>query len=529
VQPDLDTGVPPGPDTVNDVIVPTEVTDTTPDSSAHDALDSELATDVSGDVGPDEVLDTSVEPNCTSPFVYLKDKQFRLGNQPFVPISVNYIFDIRHTPTDEYYIGPHSAFCTTPAGCCNDAPSCRAAAQEQLAQIKALGFNSLRVVGLAVIPQDGTVVLDCSHQWPDWLDYCPKEARLVMSPPDPRGLALIADALTLVKEAGLKAILLAGHGAVDADLVRDHYATYLQALAAHLVDEPTVFAYDLTNEPVYEFANKDIDKVAANAIGRAWYDAMRAGSPRHMVTMGLAEIGTVRHWDPGAVPLDFTSFHIYGSGKWKDADRDHLSTFLAWAGREPYPTMVGETGLGVEPGALTETDQWEFAQHALDTAWACGAMGLQWWLYRDVHWGPPGEHYGLVRWDATVRPAAQPFTTFTPVIPRPACLQPAYLGNAPDGIFHTRGRLIREDGTPVANGYVSGHKCLSGGYEWTLSQADGTYDLRSTNPINELEVTAAGLSVENTELLCNLVAPGDITLRALPLSMAVSTPSSCPR
>jgi len=36
--------------------------------------------------------------------VYLKDRQLWLGDAPYVPISVNYIFDIRRDPADDYSI-----------------------------------------------------------------------------------------------------------------------------------------------------------------------------------------------------------------------------------------------------------------------------------------------------------------------------------------------------------------------------------------------------------------------------------------
>src|SRR5690606_14392601 len=154
--------------------------------------------------------------SCDSPYIYLKDKSFWLGNTPFVPLSVNFIFDIRHTAEGEYYIAPHHANCDSPAGCCNDAPTCLAAAREQLPPVKDRDFNPIRLVGLALIPApDRALALDCAHQWPDWLDYCPRDGMLDAWPVDPRGLDLIADAVALVKEAGLRAILLAGHHDLD--------------------------------------------------------------------------------------------------------------------------------------------------------------------------------------------------------------------------------------------------------------------------------------------------------------------------
>ncbi|MCB9734860.1 MAG: cellulase family glycosylhydrolase [Deltaproteobacteria bacterium] len=525
------------PDVAADTLVTPDTSDTadttvvdTADTSVVDTRDTADTADTRDTTPPgDDAADATQPGHCTSPFVYLRDGQLWRGDAPFVPVSVNYIFDIRHTPEDDYYIAPHSSFCDTPSGCCDTRETCLAAARAQLAQIAAMGVNSLRVVGLAVVPEDGTVVLDCAHQWPDWLDYCPKSAHLVMDPPDPRGLALIDDALALVAEAGLNAVFLAGHHALDADGVKDRYAAYLTTLAGHLADDPTVFAYDLMNEPVYELEQRDIDKLSAHAIGRAWYDAVRAGSRRAMVTWGLAELGAVEHWDPGVLPMDFVSWHIYGSGRWTADVRDYLSMFLAWPRTQPLPWLVGETGLSVEDGGPSEYEQSLFAQHALDTTWACGGMGLQWWLYRDTYWGPTGRGFGLVRRsDGAERPAAEVFRDFTPTWPRPACPAPAYSGSAPDGTFLTTGRLVREDGSPVAGGFVSGHKCFTGGYDWTLSRADGTFELRSTGAIAELSVTAPGLSREGAAVLCGAVQPGDITLKALPLDMRTSAPSSCP-
>jgi hypothetical protein len=502
--------------------------------------------DGGSDGGADDGGSDGGQPSCESPFVYLKDKRFWLGNQPFVPVSVNYGFDIRYVSGADggksYFIAPLSSFCRVPVGCCDDPVSCRAAVQAQLAQVRSLGVNSLRIVGLAAVPEGGDLLLECGWQrLPDWIDYCPPEGKLVVTRPADlaAALQLIGDALSLVGEAGLKAVLLAGHGHVDADEIPDggvpaagpiraQYAGYLAALAARFADQPAVFAYDLSNEPVYEFVNTSIDKADANAIGRAWYDAVRAGTKKQMVTMGLAEIGTVRHWDPGALPLDFTSFHLYGSAAFSQADRDFLATSYAWLGQEPFPNLVGETGVSVGDGGVTEAEQQAFAQFSLDTAWACGALGLQWWIYRDTAWSA-NDYFGLVRQDGTVRPAAGPFGTFVPVLPRPACAPPAYEGSSPGAAFHTRGRLVRENGTPVANGFVNGHKCFTGGYDWTLSNADGTFDLRSAWPIHELEVTAPGLSLETKDAACGLASDqGDITLRALPLSMAISPPSSCP-
>ncbi len=486
----------------------------------------EVAPDILTDIVPDTPLD------CTSPYVYLQDRQFRIGNEAFFPLSVNYIFDIRVTPQGEYFIAPGACFCDNPTFCCGDPASCRTAIREQLAQIKAMGMNSLRVVDLSIIPWGDSVALgSCSFQASTtdlWL--CGDDRKIVMWPINEVGFQMIADAMDLVAEAGLKVIFLAGHGKVDLPGVQDAYTHYLTALATRFADNPTIFAYDLTNEPIYEFAEKGPSKQDVNTLFGKWYAAVRAGTTRQMVTAGLAEIGTVQTFDPGVMPLDFVSWHIYSGWTWDSYARNHLSSVFTWIRNEPYPSMVGETGISVEDDGATEADQAAFARHVLNYARACRSMGLQWWLYRDVHWGPPGEHFGLVRWDGTERPAADAFRVFDPYAAGTvACAPPPYTGSSPQEDIITQGRLIREDGTPIANGFVSGHKCFTGGWDWTITGSDGRFALLSGTAINEIKATASGMSTAMAYSLCAAIPDvGDIVLQKLSLPMDVSTPPVCP-
>ncbi len=510
-------------------------TDASPDlETPVDSTISELL-EVNGDT-PDEVLDIvedstaqiEVIDPCASPFIYLKDRQFRLGNDPWVPVSVNYIFDVRLFSDGHYQVVPHHAFCSDNL-CCRDQETCLAEARAQLSQIKSLGINSIRIVGLEAIPIDGRLVMRCSEQkGPTWLDPCTAEQNLVLAPTNPQALQLIADALALAAEADLRVILLAGHGPLDAPVIRDDYSTYLTNLATRFADSPTIFAYDLANEPVYEMQVKDIDKEDLNAIVRDWYDAVRTGTPRQMVTMGLAEIGSVNTWDPGAMPLDFVSWHIYTGGKWTDKERNYMAIFNAWAGRDPRPALIGETGLTAEGDGFTDAIQQEFARYVLETSWACGLMGLQWWIYRDMTWNEYNQRFGLVRFDGTVRPAATEFAAFTPLLPRPPCPSPAYEGNNPGGHFFTEGRVLDPDGKPLRNAFIRGKMCFTGGADWTISKADGSFVLISEYPINQLKVTAPGLSVETRSILCGILNAGDVRLERLDLDMAISPPSTCP-
>ena len=83
-------------------------------------------------------------------------------------------------------------------------------------------------------------------------------------------------------------------------------------------------------------------------------------------------------------------------------------------------------------------------------------------------------------------------------------------------------------GKPLPNAFIRGKMCFTGGADWTISKADGSFVLISEYPINQLKVTAPGLSVETRSILCGILNAGDVRLERLDLDMAVSPPSTCP-
>ncbi len=476
-----------------------------------------------------------VDAACTTDFVYLKDKQLYRHGAPWFPVSVNFEFEIRHIPDASggpgtYFLAPAHSYCTDNV-CCSDPDTCHTMLQTMLAQVKSFGVDSLRMVSLALRPAtDGHLYFDCIDHVNGTITACTDADEPVTTSPD-LPLQLTDDAVALMKEQGFVGILLAGHGSVDGASSRDLYAAWLNLLASHYSDEPTIFAFDLMNEPQYEASNTGIAKTDANAIVRTWYNAVRSGSQHLMVTMGLGDLTVASAWDAQILPLDFASPHLYTNRAWDDTAQNFLNTQYGWYALQKYPTLIGETSQPVDATA-TEADQASFASFSFAAAKACGQMGLQWWEYRDVTWSPT-ELFGLVREDGTMRPAASVFQSVPTIDPAPACFVPMASGNVdPTQPYHTGGSILQPNGLPLANAVVMGWACPSWGtFYWTLTDLNGDFQLDTDQLVIDVRATGAGLSVVDTGVDCSRTTAmkniGTVQLDAISVDTSVTTPSAC--
>ena len=504
------------------------------------------STDLGGSGGTDAGVDAAFDGSpsgdgaagdgavpCTSEFTYLHDGLLYKKGAPYFLRSLNYGIDLRVKTVggqQKVFLAPHHSYCVDNL-CCGDEATCLDELKNQLAHMKTLGANSIRLVGLAVRPDNFTgtgLRYTClENPAPGQIWACP--SGLHTDAPHAVVLELIEQAVTLVGDAGLDIVLLAGHGAIDGPTVRDAYRDYLSLLAARLKANPHIIAYDLMNEPVYEADQKGIAKAEAGQIVRAWYDAIRNQTSRQMVTLGVADSGSVWSWDPGAMPLDFASYHLYTGTPFTSASLDKLALEYSWIGAASRPALIGETGL-TTPEQGSESEQLVFAQFSLDHGYDCNTMGVQWWWYRDVHWGG-FDHFGLTRYDGSSKPAAGAWQSFDPTRPKAACERRASYYNLEGHAGHvTRGRLIRSDGSPVAEGLVRGRGCPDTARKFnTFSRADGTFEIASDVPLFGVEATATGLDSNSTYSLCvsGDADVGDITLPELPTNRSVWPPTTC--
>ena len=119
------------------------------------------------------------------------------------------------------------------------------------------------------------------------------------------------------------------------------YCEIWKRIAAHYADDPTVFAYDLMNEPISSrLADKDELNKQLEPVQKAVLAAIRAVDRRHVVMFAGAQ------WNSNFAPLSPTpcddnlmyTCHRY----WTKPD--HIADFAAFRDKVNRPMYMGETG-----------------------------------------------------------------------------------------------------------------------------------------------------------------------------------------
>lgn len=482
--------------------------------------------------------DLVVVPTCNPNAVYLKDGAFYRGKKPFPIMKMNYIVDIRREVVDgqdTYYLAPHHAFCADNL-CCMSKQACLDALRADLQTIAGMGFNSVRILGPTIQPESGNLVVPClTNVLPDQLASCDSLVVQTLNGEGPWRTFLFEIIEQMLEEMGkvnLNGLLHSGHHTLAAGNNPTLYKDYLGALAARFKTHGRLIGFDLWNEPSYQQETK-LTKQQTHALVRTWYDAIRAQSNQLLVTVGLIDADTVFDWDPALLPLDFVSYHVYPHGEFSGARQATYEQNYKWFSTVKKTWIIGETGFAVQDWG-DETMQATFAKRALELTRDCGGQGLSWWVYQDLHWGSM-EHFGLLRWDETQRPAAALFNTFD-WSGLGKCPIPSGYFN-PDGhtAFTVEGRVVDSTGKPIPNARIRGWRCpdWGGSIFVTYSAADGTFKLSSDVGLVHVQITAAGMSVDQgiwptCPSTQSSTIVGDRTLEVLTLDTSVTTPQICP-
>jgi hypothetical protein len=339
---------------------------------------------------------------------------------------------------------------------------------QDLAELKAQGFNTLRFVSNAKLMDGGGMGLEVKHhdsgQWEVYLPIEPPYLPDIDLNPtlwfhyqrilDVCSLAQIMDMKVLLEPFMNNDMLMVMPG--DAAL-QDHVAL-LASLAAfiHANQVTNLLAYELFGEPTY--GDWSVPPVHTKAqiceIARAWNRALKDYDPDHLTTIGGVFFDDVfrEGWDPLLLEVDFASMHPYPIPQlyeWMDDPQTHLDKtyerylgLLYWYDRyltKPY--IISETGFqGENPfshpsgnasewlvypyGTLgDEEDQDDFLRATLPVLKGSRCAGYGWWLMQNTHWDPEpgsgpdppplfdvgmGRYYGLLRYG---EPTNTPGTT----------------------------------------------------------------------------------------------------------------------
>ena len=173
-----------------------------------------------------------------------------------------------------------------------------------------------------------------------------------------RGFALLDKVIAWCKKEGIYVILdmHCAPGGQTGDNIDDSYgypfifeskessqmtADIWKKIAAHYRNEPMVLGYDLLNEPIAHYFNKELLNPMLEPLYKKIVKAIRSVDPNHIVFLGGAQ------WDSDfsifGPPFDSKAvytFHKY----WTNPTQDVIQPYLDFRNKYHVPIYCGETG-----------------------------------------------------------------------------------------------------------------------------------------------------------------------------------------
>jgi endoglucanase len=211
-------------------------------------------------------------------------------------------------------------------------------AKEDIRFIKAVGFNTVRV----------------PLHWRLFVEPGEGDADRFAGP----GWALLDRLVEWCRDAGLRVIVdlhaaPGGQTGVNHDDGTGFPLTFYapryrkltvalwQALAMHYRDEPVVLGYDLLNEPISPYSDKDYLNPRLEPLYREIVAAIRSVDTNHVVLLAGAQWST--NFAVFGRPFDANAVYTYHKF-WAKPTRDALQRYLNFSNRWNVPLLVGETG-----------------------------------------------------------------------------------------------------------------------------------------------------------------------------------------
>lgn len=431
------------------------------------------------------------DPVLKEKFVSLKDGKFYLENKPFFPITLNFVTSLR---TNDTLMWPSIYVSYLPDSLLSEnRDSCIEELRSTFQLIKDLGFNTVRITHIGE-PQirnftTGQISITASkgkvHYYPVYLDDDQQYDKY---------LDAVNELLDAIKSAGLKAIFTVRmfH---ESEKTEEH----LIRLCKRFKDNPTIFAYDLFNEPLY-FDSLKHDKKAIYRHTKYWNNLIHTHAPYQLSTIGLACMREIFAWDPNLVNVDFLAMHPY------EYEPDQVRNELYWY--HTYikkPWILGETGLPSNNDSVhTYEEQALFARKVFKKIIDCDGQGFAWWQYKDLDWGYYYQNYlGVVNRHGftktstgkmvhgTPKPVTEEVKSFNPGMKKDPCNCPSNFYNlSSNHQFRITGKLIDEKGVGIEGGGI-----LAWDQWWTKSYftttyPDGRFELYSDYPFYHYTVSA---------------------------------------
>jgi aryl-phospho-beta-D-glucosidase BglC (GH1 family) len=199
-------------------------------------------------------------------FIYLKDNHFELRNEPFFPVMLNYCVSFR-TMDGELVVSPYINYEKHGEFEYNTKNETEEQLRGHFQLIKEMGFNALRVTFDRCGKDNG------NYYYSDFSidDDCEKI------------LAGFENFINLAAEKDLRIMFLL-QPPFDKPL-EDFTVKILKKFSKN----PTIFAYDFLNEPLYFDPEPKRTKKSAQNIQLKWHNLMVQNAPNQLFTIGFSE------------------------------------------------------------------------------------------------------------------------------------------------------------------------------------------------------------------------------------------------
>lgn len=430
-------------------------------------------------------------------FIYLDGKTFMHKNEKFFPIMLNYAVCFRKIEND-YYISPIKEYENPDIFETNTKSSLENQIKGHLQLIKEMGFNTIRLAF------DRAYTDNEKYFYP-----AANNKRLSLSKDYNIILNSLENFLKLVTEADLKIMIL-----IKAPVENQELEHFSKLLIKRFKDNPTIFAYDFFNEPLY-FDQSQLPPVKqvrkkedAFKIVTKWKQMMNQYAPNQLLTIGFSEPIEVFEWDPEILPVDFIAFHTYHPLR--------VPNEIYWYSKyTSKPWMIGETALPADGDSITYEEQRQFMKEVYRRVVDCGGSGLGWWEFQEA---PSGNfeakytgilnHKGITKTKdgkysiiGSVKPAANEISNFKNYKTTGNCnCMNNYYNMLGYNNFIIKGTIINKiDNKPIEGAVIRGwSEYWSIGMN-TYSNENGEFTLYSNEKCIYFEISALKMSKKKFE------------------------------
>jgi hypothetical protein len=286
-------------------------------------------------------------------FIYLNGNQFELRNERFFPVMLNYIIQFRNID-GVLVVSPYLNYEKMFEYEYHTISEINEQISGHFQLIKEMGFNSIRATfNLCGSEDDKFYYADFSID----NDY-------------EKIFAGFENFINIAAEKELRVMVLLKTPFNKS--LEDFTVKFLKRFSSN----PTIFAYDFLNEPLYFDIEPKRNKKSAKEIQLKWKNRMEENAPNQLFTIGFSEPIEVFKWDPALSPVDFVCFHTYNPLRVKSE--------IYWYSKYIHkPLMIGEIALPADGDSISYSHQANFAKVISEYAIDCGIAGFGWWDFQE--------------------------------------------------------------------------------------------------------------------------------------------------